>query len=517
MRPFALRLALLALTLAAAACRKPAEKPAAAVPAEKPTVAVVEGGRSAHFAAVNRHLELGGTLYGYVDVDGDVLKLAGELQAFIGEIGKSEPAAGIVARQNLAEIATLIGLTDVKAMGVSSVPEGDGFFRNRLFLYTGGERRGLLAALGGRAGPFRHLALAPADTAFYGESEMDLGILYRTIKDVVTKVAGEPAGSQIEATLRRAGESAAISILDLIYGLKGRTAVVLRVDPEKTLRLPGRDGPVVPAFAVVVAIEGIGQIVEPALARSRDLKRSEAGTARIFEPVRPTGINGLQPVIMVDGTTLFAATSLAFLGECRAASGGLEKSPEFQQALGKLGAEGNGLTYVSPRLFARAKEIERLNPSLPPREKSLLAFLLNQLPHSERPLVAVRTNLDDGILVRSSLNRSMKQDVVALSIYNPVTIGLVAAMAVPAFQKTREASQEKAVLNNLRMLAAAADQHYLESGTTTATYDQLVGPTRYIKVLQPVAGENYRALRFQQGQPLRVRLQNGRMVQYPAR
>jgi type IV pilus assembly protein PilA len=76
------------------------------------------------------------------------------------------------------------------------------------------------------------------------------------------------------------------------------------------------------------------------------------------------------------------------------------------------------------------------------------------------------------------------------------------------------ASQEKAVLNNLRQLAAAADQHYLETGTTTATYDQLVGPTRYIRVLNPVAGENYRALRFQQGRPLSVRLRNGKMVEY---
>lgn len=519
-----IRLSLLVVTMALAACQKSADQPAASAaaasgkPAAAATVGLVEGGgRSAHFAAVNRHLELGGTLYGYVDVDGDVLKLAGELQKFIGELGKTEPAAGLVARQNLAEIATLIGLTDVKAMGASSVAEDDGYYRNRLFLYTGGERRGLLAALGGKPGPFRHLPLAPADTAFYAEAEMDLGVAYRTIKDVVTKVAGEPVGSQIEATLRRAGESAALSLLDLIYGLKGRTAVMLRVEPEKTLRLPGPNGLVIPAFSAVVAIEGIGQIVEPALARSRDLKRSESGTARIFEPVRPTGVAGLQPAILVDGTTLYAATSLAFLGECRAASSGLAKTPEFQQALAKLGAEGNGLTYVSPRLFARAKDIEQLNPNLPPRDKSVLAFLLQQLPQSDRPLVAIRTNLDDGILVRSSLNRSMKQDVVALSIYNPVTVGLMAAMAIPAFQKTRDAAQEKAVLNNLRMLTAAADQHYLENGVTSATYDQLVGPTRYIKTLQPVAGENYRALRFQQGQPLRVRLQNGKVIQYPTR
>jgi type IV pilus assembly protein PilA len=42
-----------------------------------------------------------------------------------------------------------------------------------------------------------------------------------------------------------------------------------------------------------------------------------------------------------------------------------------------------------------------------------------------------------------------------------VIIGLLAAMAIPAFQKVRQSSQDKAVLNNARQLAAAADQFFL--------------------------------------------------------
>ena len=36
-----------------------------------------------------------------------------------------------------------------------------------------------------------------------------------------------------------------------------------------------------------------------------------------------------------------------------------------------------------------------------------------------------------------------------------VIIGLLAAMAIPAFQKVRQSSQDKAVLNNARQLSAA--------------------------------------------------------------
>lgn len=73
-----------------------------------------------------------------------------------------------------------------------------------------------------------------------------------------------------------------------------------------------------------------------------------------------------------------------------------------------------------------------------------------------------------------------------------VIIGLLAAMAIPAFQKVRTTSQTKAITNNLRQLASAADQYFLEEGATTTTVaSDLVGSDKYIKSLDPVAGETY--------------------------
>src|SRR5215217_3617150 len=74
-----------------------------------------------------------------------------------------------------------------------------------------------------------------------------------------------------------------------------------------------------------------------------------------------------------------------------------------------------------------------------------------------------------------------------------VIIGLLAAMAIPAFQKVRVASQDKAVLNNARQMAAAADQYFLENGATFADSATLVGATTYVKALNTVANEAYPA------------------------
>ena len=72
-----------------------------------------------------------------------------------------------------------------------------------------------------------------------------------------------------------------------------------------------------------------------------------------------------------------------------------------------------------------------------------------------------------------------------------VIIGLLAAMAIPAFQKVRQTSQEKAIHNNCRQLAAAANQYMLENGVVDVDWDDIVGSDKYIKDFKPVAQEEY--------------------------
>ena len=72
-----------------------------------------------------------------------------------------------------------------------------------------------------------------------------------------------------------------------------------------------------------------------------------------------------------------------------------------------------------------------------------------------------------------------------------VCIIALIAVAVPAFNRVRYSGEEKTVISNIRGLAAAADQYYLENGATNVALHHLVGPTSYIKALNLVAGEKY--------------------------
>lgn len=78
-----------------------------------------------------------------------------------------------------------------------------------------------------------------------------------------------------------------------------------------------------------------------------------------------------------------------------------------------------------------------------------------------------------------------------------VIIGLLAAMAIPAFNKVREQSRQKSMTNNLRQIASAGQQYILEEGVTTASYASLVGD--YFADIATVNGEDYTVLTISEG------------------
>ncbi|HLS28976.1 MAG TPA: prepilin-type N-terminal cleavage/methylation domain-containing protein [Opitutales bacterium] len=73
-----------------------------------------------------------------------------------------------------------------------------------------------------------------------------------------------------------------------------------------------------------------------------------------------------------------------------------------------------------------------------------------------------------------------------------VIIGLLAAMAIPAFNKVRQTSQAKTCVNNLRQISSAKDQYFIENGgEDSVDLDDLVGVENYIKATPvcPAGGE----------------------------
>jgi type IV pilus assembly protein PilA len=66
-----------------------------------------------------------------------------------------------------------------------------------------------------------------------------------------------------------------------------------------------------------------------------------------------------------------------------------------------------------------------------------------------------------------------------------VIIGLLAAMAIPAFQKVRRDSIKKTMVNDARIVSNAAQQYFMDKGFTYVTTAYLVGSntSNYVKAM----------------------------------
>lgn len=72
------------------------------------------------------------------------------------------------------------------------------------------------------------------------------------------------------------------------------------------------------------------------------------------------------------------------------------------------------------------------------------------------------------------MKRSIKGFTLVEIMIVVVIIGLLAAMAIPAFQKVRRSSTKSTMSNDIKQLAGAANQYFMEFGVSSVAYSQLV-------------------------------------------
>ena len=86
-------------------------------------------------------------------------------------------------------------------------------------------------------------------------------------------------------------------------------------------------------------------------------------------------------------------------------------------------------------------------------------------------------------------NKSKKGFTLVEIMIVVVIIGLLAALAIPAFTTVRERTIKSTLDNDARQLASAANQYFLEQNVSTVDYEDLVGDGLYLESLSKGVNE----------------------------
>lgn len=76
-------------------------------------------------------------------------------------------------------------------------------------------------------------------------------------------------------------------------------------------------------------------------------------------------------------------------------------------------------------------------------------------------------------------------------LLSSVALFLLAIIIFPLLQKLELSNQKAQILSNLTTIRLHADLYFEDTGTTSVSLYQLVGPKNPIPKLEPVAGETY--------------------------
>lgn len=464
-----------------------------------------DSGKAANFMAIARHLDLGGEVYSYVDIEGKIEALALENNDILADFAKMSPSpqSAILGALKLDPILRPTGIYGLAGVGLSSYRDGDAYI-NKSYIYIPEGPQGLFQVLGAQARPFDGLKHAPVDADVFASFDLNLKQGVDVVREIIVSIMGNAGSNLLDNALNQpAGNNPEtdMTVGELLDQIDTRIAIVVVLGESKPIQSGNQQTFLVPEPDIIILAENMAPLMHRMINENLgendlqeqfgDFELIIAGTGGDDAFGRP-----MTPSIAFNQTTGLTAFAFspAFLKQCLSLETSLADKADFKQAMDGLPTAGNQMLYVSPKAIQAWADFREQMITSVPQAKMLFAFygpflpLLNVMPQSVG-ITTVTTYEDDGILTISRWPHMHVTGTALQAQQNTVTVGLIAAMAIPAFNKVRENAREKAITNNLRQIAAAAQQHILETGENSVSYEQLEGV--YFNGIIPVNGEDY--------------------------
>jgi hypothetical protein len=388
---------------------------------------VSKSAKAPHFDAVNKHLDLGGVFYLYVDLDKDVEKAAALLNEAYheSEMANNNELEGL----DFFEIAQIMGLDAVDAFGASSYKDGN-MFVNKSFLRTSQGRKGLLKVLGEEPKKFNILDLAPNDASLLVEQDVHLKSAYEVLVQLLLYFKADNVLKEIEDGIQDPVLPDLFSIKEVLDASNTRIMASFSIDNSRKIELMDYS---FPHIDFMFAFENLGIIFDTLMEAAgmipflRTEKSENWETIEFLEELPELGY---KLVLKRDLSTnrLYMASNIEYFTKCKEAKGSFKNNEDFLKASTNMNVlEGNSFAYYSSSFFT---DLASIFDQIEMNDKAVswvISMIKLILPKQSGAQLMVSSNIEDGILTKSRTYYSYKGSLITSVYFNPAALLLLTA------------------------------------------------------------------------------------------
>ena len=447
-----------------------------------PAPAPVTSVSKTSFNEVTAQLDPGGNFYLYLGTAQWLEQLSAKVETW-RKTFTSFPEAKAEDVTNINKAFDLIGhlITDsgieaISGVGLSSVEIEKGMYRNKMLVhhYPGKDGGFLWKFGGGPPHPLTGLDLLPVNTALAIFTDLDLPLVWDTVKTEVAKSGFPQADDFVKQLPAEFEKNTKIKWDAFLHSLEGEFGLAITLDESNTVPSPLPQGAIaIPEPGLLIAIRVnddtiFNRIDEELKSNKQVINGDKAGLKMRTMPVPLPLSFKLRPTAASSGGYLFISSSDDLVNESLAVKAGekpgLKSTAEFKHLAQGIPEQGNQFSYMSAKFGQTIMTIQKqaIAGASGNHAPAAQVAWLQSFFRSDRAAFSysVGLNTPEGSLTIGNGSQSAAELVLLPAAVVP---GILAGIAIPNFVKARGMSQQNACINNLRQLDAAKNQWALEN------------------------------------------------------
>ncbi len=386
--------------------------------------------------------------------------------------------------QLFTSIFTESGISEIEAIGLSSVPVSAEFFNRKTVIYhQPGKAQGMIWKLFGLQNHDlkETQKLLPSNTVMASFNNIDLKILLKWIDSQMKKSGDPKLAMGFDMTFAMIQQIYGINVWNALESLDQQIGTIVTINPKERFAIPNSKINIgEPAIAFVLKVKDssiyntINRLVPP------EFTRNETGDSKSIEIALPDSPKFVKPTIVQAGNLLIIGLNKKICNDiltARKRTEGFAKNEEFINMSTNIPANGVAFDYVSPRAAKIIKnftdqikeQVKRSQQVEPGAEK--ITELVTENMFTIPATYSVLQTSSEGFVTSANTDQTSAQILASTAI---VPAAFLAGISMPYIVRTREVAKAKACMTNLQQIREACEAYEMETGKKAISINVLV-------------------------------------------